>query len=500
MNPRRVGKRMTRRGLLRGGLTGLAVLPLLQACAQSEPSPTSAPAGASAAPTSTPVPAKPAESVPTPTTAAAAKPAEAAPTKAPEAAKPAPEKTGPANLRMTYWADIDTPGYKKCIEIFNQTFPTIKINLELIPEQYRQKLQTQIAGGVAADVMRQNSGQFHAFALRNVFVQLDSYISTDKIDKGIWWDGSVKGASYLGKMYGVPSDLNSWLLYYIKPIFDEAKIPYPDDTWDWNKLIEVAKALTKESTDPTKAQWGYHVQNWWGAPVLHRVRQNGGDFWSEKLYSESATCVADSPEAIEGTDFEYGILTKQKLSPGAGDLASFAGGRFAMYQSGKIAMWTGGSWEAPLTLSRWPKTAPDWDMTVAPKHPTKARAGIVFSDEHCLWTGGKTPDAGWEWIKFLSSDAGNRILDLDVGRSIPAVKAVAEDPKYVKMYGKNMQATLDELGWSWPTSDDNPYSFEIQEVMNPLLDDLYRGAKDAKTAMPMIAKGVNQVLVEKRGK
>ncbi|MBI2939856.1 MAG: sugar ABC transporter substrate-binding protein [Chloroflexi bacterium] len=475
MSPRRTPRPITRRQLLRDGaigVAGLAALPLVQACAQPPPTPTPAPAPA-------------------------------APTKAPEPtvapAKPAAAKVGPTELRLSYWADIDTAGYKKCIETFNQTNPNIKINLELIPEQFRTKVQTQIAGGVAADVIRQNSGQFHAFALRGVWVLLDSYITRDKIDKGMWFEPSVYGASYLGKMYGVPSDLNDIVLYYIKPVFDQAKVPYPDNTWDWNKLLEVAKGLTKESKDPNQAQWGYHVVNWW-PEYDTRTRQNGAHFWSDKYYTEQSKSVIDSPEATEAIDWTFGLIHKQKVSPGAAELASFAGGRHGMYQSGKIAMWIGGSWEAPLVLSRWPASAPAWDMTLVPKHPASDRGGAVWSDEHCLWVGSKVPDAGWEFVKFLSSDAGNRILDLDIGRSIPAVKSVAQDPKFVTMYGKNMKAAIDELGWSWPTSDDNPYSFEIGEIRTPLLEDLLRGVRDAKTVLPEMASGVNKMLVEKRGK
>ena len=38
-------------------------------------------------------------------------------------------------------------------------------------------------------------------------------------------------------------------LYYNKAMFDAAGIPYPDDTWDWDKLIEVGKQLTVKDGD-----------------------------------------------------------------------------------------------------------------------------------------------------------------------------------------------------------------------------------------------------------
>ena len=41
---------------------------------------------------------------------------------------------------------------------------------------------------------------------------------------------------------GCPRDLNTIALYYNKKMFDAAGIPYPDATWDWAKLVEVARS------------------------------------------------------------------------------------------------------------------------------------------------------------------------------------------------------------------------------------------------------------------
>src|SRR5262245_24003545 len=240
-------KRLSRRVFI-GGMS--AVGAMLAACAGPASTPTSAPAkpteaGApkaaeapkpteapkpAAAPTNTPAAAaatKPAAApAPTNTPAAAAKPAE--PTK-PSAsptvqAQSAAKSSGPVTIRMSYWTDADSPSYKKAIEEFNKSSPNTKVELNLIAEQYQTKLQTQIAGGVAPDVARQNTGQFHAFALRNVWVDLDPYVLSDKVDKGAFWPQAITGARLLRKLYALPSDLSPWTMYYIKPASDRAGI------------------------------------------------------------------------------------------------------------------------------------------------------------------------------------------------------------------------------------------------------------------------------------
>ena len=43
--------------------------------------------------------------------------------------------------------------------------------------------------------------------------------------------------------YGIYSMVGTGVLMYNKDIFDDAGIPYPDSTWDYDKLLEVAKEL-----------------------------------------------------------------------------------------------------------------------------------------------------------------------------------------------------------------------------------------------------------------
>ena len=62
-------------------------------------------------------------------------------------------------------------------------------------------------------------------------------------------------------------------------MFDAAGIPYPDETWDWDKLVEVGKQLTKDTDgDGTVDQWGLYtettdMENAWSSFVW----QAGGD-------------------------------------------------------------------------------------------------------------------------------------------------------------------------------------------------------------------------------
>ena len=114
-----------------------------------------------------------------------------------------------------------------------------------------------------------------------------------------------------GGQYGLPRDLNTVVLYYNKAMFDAAGLPYPDDTWDWAKLVEVGKKLTLDTDgDGTPDQWGLYtetadMENAWSSFVW----QNGGDV----MAADGKSTVVDSPEAAAGIQFLQDLIWKDKI-------------------------------------------------------------------------------------------------------------------------------------------------------------------------------------------
>ena len=116
-------------------------------------------------------------------------------------------------------------------------------------EPYWDKLQTGIAGGAAPDVFAMDGPLFPDYQTRDVLLDLKPYIDRDGYDLGQLADQAVADFTTPDGQFGLPRDLNVVALYYNKKMFDAAGIPYPDDTWDWAKLVEVAKQLTLKDAD-----------------------------------------------------------------------------------------------------------------------------------------------------------------------------------------------------------------------------------------------------------
>src|SRR6476469_6301329 len=190
--------------------------------------------------------------------------------------------TGPeATISYSIWGDPqEIKAQQAIVDAFHVANPksTVKVTVSDW-EPYWDKLQTSIAGGDAPDVFAMDGPLFPDYQSRDVLLDLKPFIDRDGYDLTQLADQGVADFTTAGGQFGLPRDLNTIALYYNKAKFDEAGVAYPDDTWDWAKLVDAAKQLTKDTDgDGTMDQWGFYtettdMENYW----LSTVWQNGGD-------------------------------------------------------------------------------------------------------------------------------------------------------------------------------------------------------------------------------
>ncbi len=273
---------------------------LLAGCSSTSPTPSPAP---------TPAP------TPTPTSPSGATPS-TVPSGSPTAtANPAAEcghYTGPAaTISYAIWGDTtELANQQKIVDAFMAKNPSIKVKVTVADwDTYWDKLQTSLAGGNAPDVFLMDGPLFPDYQTRDQLLDLSPLIARDGFDTSALADLAVKDFTAPdGHLYGLPRDLSTIALYYNKTMFDAAGIPYPDATWDWDKLVEVATKLTKTSGGTT--QWGFYtetsdMENYWSSLVW----QAGGDI----LSPDKKTVVIDTDQAAAGIQFLQDLIYKDKV-------------------------------------------------------------------------------------------------------------------------------------------------------------------------------------------
>jgi multiple sugar transport system substrate-binding protein len=280
---------------------------------------------------------------------------------------------------------------------------------------------------------------FPDYQSRDVLLDLKPFIDRDGYDLTQLADQGVADFTTAdGGQYGIPRDLNTIVLYYNKTMFDAAGIAYPDDTWDWAKLVEVAKKLTLDANgDGTTDQWGFYtettdMENYWSS----LVSQAGGAI----MNPDKTKTLLGSPEAATGIQFLQDLIWKEKVMPDPAITAALGDA----FEQGKAAMEANGTWLVPTHTAAGADLGFEFGIAPLPKGP----AGRVSSGNPTgavVYKGSKAPDAAWEFVKYLASPAAQEQL-MQLHASLPVSKQVLAGPYATAFPGSDVLAA--SLGYA----------------------------------------------------
>ncbi|WP_417682728.1 ABC transporter substrate-binding protein [Roseibium sp.] len=127
------------------------------------------------------------------------------------------------------------------------------------------------------------------------------------------------------RLYGLPYQPSTPVLYYNKDAFAQAGVATAPETWD--ELLEVAKALTVRENDELK-RWGLTIGGGWHDWMFEGYcRQNGLVPW------EKDQVLFDRPEAVEALQFWFKMAQEgvmPRASTWQGSANDFMAGTTAM--------------------------------------------------------------------------------------------------------------------------------------------------------------------------
>ncbi len=337
----------------------------------------------------------------------------------------------PVKLRWSTWGDQNNPmveGAAKGIELFRQQFPNVTIQAE--PQvntpggpSWTDKNFTEWMAGDGPDISGSCCATLPDWGRQGILLTLDPLIKRDskavplhdyvEAQYKTWWTPQ-RG------QFALPMYMGIFGLYYSKQLFQRKGVPFPDDSWDWNKWRDAMVRLT----DTTEHTWGYQQSINFPRPGI-LIRQAGGHQVDPK---DNRKAVFDSPEALSALEWLHDRMWKDRALAMGSDITGASGLGFPnVYNAvaaGKLGMLLDGSW----ILARWIKEQPDlveqWDVAQLPKGP-KQRDGGATVDGWAIWAGTKHQDIAWEFMKFLQSDPWIELATSIVGQQ-PARKSWQE--------------------------------------------------------------------------
>lgn len=225
-----------------------------------------------------------------------------------------------------------------------------------------------------------------------------------------------------GKLYGLPFQCSTPVLYYNKAVFEKAGAKPPTN---WTELEAAAKALTVRQGD-TVSQWGLTIGGGWHDWIFESfVRQNGLVFWTKDKVA------FDAPESIEALEF-WLRMAQAKHMPAASTWESSAND----FMAGRTAM----LYHSTGSMTNIMKSA-SFPVGVVPM-PKGKQLGSVMGGGPIL-IAKKQPDAhkraAWTFARWMTNTANQAQWCVDTGY-LAARKSSWEEPVLKKHVAAHPEA------------------------------------------------------------
>ena len=236
-------------------------------------------------------------------------------------------------ITINIWDSNQQAGIQEiCNDWTAQGNPEVKV--EVVDwDNYWTLLEAGASGGQLPDVFWMHSDYAQIYMENDVLLDLTSYIEKDGVDLGVYYPDITAIYQSDGKTYALPKDHDTIALLYNKALFDEAGVDYPTDDWTYEDMYEAAKTITEKTPDDTYG-WACNTSN-------------DQDGWYNYVYAYGGNIVnaEKTDTAIDSAEGKAGMeMVRKLLTVGTPQAVVAESGTDSLFQSGKVAMITQGSW------------------------------------------------------------------------------------------------------------------------------------------------------------
>jgi multiple sugar transport system substrate-binding protein len=168
----------------------------------------------------------------------------------------------------------------------------------------------------------------------DLLLNLNDYIDADdSIDMSKYYEGIVNLYQSNGNQYALPKDHDTIALLYNAAIFKQYGVDEPTDDWTWEDMYEAAKKITEASNGDV---YGMAMNT-----------SNNQDGWYNLIYDYGGQVITEDHKGttIGSDEAKAGMeMMRKLLTVGAPQSVVAETGTDSLFQSGKCAMITQGSW------------------------------------------------------------------------------------------------------------------------------------------------------------
>jgi len=408
-------------------------------------------------------------------------------------------------IRYMLWDNNQLPAYSECAAQFMESNPGITVEIEQLGwADYWTAIQTGFVTGDAPDVFTNHLAKYPEFVALGQLVDIQPLVERDGVPTDIYYPGLAELWVKDGSRYGLPKDWDTIAVVYNADMLEAAGIdPAIMDEWTWNPedggtFEQVVAQLTLDangnnglSPDFDKdnvVQYGF-TNDWataagYGQTSFSVFTASTGWEYNNGLWGDEY--YYDDPRFIQTIQWIADLWLEKGYAAPYADVSGL--GSFALFQSGKAALTTDGSWmigsylgsDFPVGFGRLP---------IGPEGRKSMFNGLADS----IWVGSEHQEEAWEWVKYLASADCQKIVGQS-GVVFPAIPEAAELSLQVRaeagfdVSAFTLQAAEEGGTFLFPITD---YGSEITVIMQEAMDRIALGEVDAETALKEANEEVN---------
>ncbi|HEY9849353.1 MAG TPA: ABC transporter substrate-binding protein [Leptolyngbyaceae cyanobacterium] len=302
---------------------------------------------------------------------------------------------------------------REVLKNFESEHPGIEVKYEVINDQYMDVIKTRLIGESAPDVFYLDAFEAPLLMKNEVLEPLDRYI-TPEFDLNDFLPTMLNAFRDGGKIYGLPKDFSTLVLFYNKKYFQSAGINQPPKTWQ--ELQSYSQKLTIDTNQDNRIdRYGFGI-----SPELARqyfmIKAYGGKIIDRQGYAAFA-----SPQSLKGLELIVNQYRRDRTAVQPSDVGASSGSD--MFGRGKVAMVIEGNWAIPYLKDTFPQI--DFATAEIPKVNGK-KGTMAYTVAYVMNKKSKHKDAAWQLISYLTGKEGMKAWAKE-GLVLPSRKSVLAD-------------------------------------------------------------------------
>lgn len=401
--------------------------------------------------------------------------------------------SGNQKVTVTYmtWETTATNALlDSAMQKFMQQNPNIIVQRIPSPNSdYGQKLSSLVVAKKLPDLFWAGNDTEQQYGQQGLLYDYSSVASQSSSSFSLsqYAPSSIENWKNNGHLYGLPSLMNTYGVWYNADMFQAAGLPLPKAGWTYQEMLHDAQVLTQKSGNNV-TRYGLWLPPDDPFSLGDYSVSAGGQPFEDKIIN--ATKVTADPKFVEGTKLFVDAVKNGYVTPPnyPSDNATQA------FATGKIPMLYFGQWLAPSFIQAKPSFGYGFAPLPIVSTPVQPYDAVGISSPSYI----QHPDAVWKVMQFLGSNIWESVLP---GSPVaPAAYVPSSTPYFNTLKSSNLNSVADSVQYELNTQTKlgirfiSPASTQLNNIITADWNNILLGKTPTESGIQQMVQQLNDAL------